>query len=196
MNVILSTGYAGIVLLMFVENVFPPIPSEVIMPLAGFMAAKGQLTLGAIIAAGTIGSIIGALPLYFFGRAVGERRLKELVDKHGRWLTVSCDDIDRAQRWFDKHGATAVFACRLVPGIRSLVSIPAGLHRMKVVPFLVFTALGAALWTTVLATAGYFLGANFGKVEEYLDPISYFVFAALVLLYFLRVVRHKKREAH
>lgn len=194
MNVIFSTGYAGIVLLMFVENVFPPIPSELIMPLAGFMATKGQLALAAIIVAGTIGSILGALPLYFFGRSIGERRLKELADRHGRWFTVSCRDIDRAKDWFDRYGAWAVFACRLVPGIRSLISIPAGIARMKLAPFLFFSTMGAALWTTLLASAGYALGANFNKVEEYLDPISYSVFAGLIVFYVVRVIRHERRS--
>lgn len=194
MNVIFSAGYAGIALLMFIENVFPPIPSELIMPLAGFMATKGQLALGAIIAAGTIGSILGALPLYFFGRSIGERRLKELADRHGRWFTVSCRDIDRAKDWFERYGVWAVFACRLVPGIRSLISIPAGLSRMKLAPFLIFSTAGAALWTTLLATAGYALGANFNKVEEYLDPVSYLVFAGLVVFYVVRIIRHERQS--
>lgn len=195
MNIISSAGYAGIVLLMFVENIFPPIPSEVIMPLAGFMVTKGQLGLGAIIVAGTFGSMIGALALYYFGRAVGERRLKQLADKHGRWLTVSCEDVDRANHWFQKYGGWAVFAGRMVPGIRSLISIPAGLYHMKLAPFLLFSSMGAALWTTLLATTGYLLGANFSKVEQYLDPFSYLVFGSLIVFYIVRVIKQRKQRS-
>lgn len=192
MNIISSAGCTGIVLLMFVENIIPPIPSEVIMPLAGFMVTKGQLDLGAIIAAGTFGSMIGALALYYFGRAVGERRLRQLADKHGRWLTVSCEDVDRANHWFQKYGGWAVFAGRMVPGIRSLISIPAGLYHMKIAPFLLFSSMGAALWTALLATAGYLLGANFSKVEQYLDPVSYFIFGSLIVFYIVRVIKQRK----
>lgn len=192
MNIISSAECTGIVLLMFVENIIPPIPSEVIMPLAGFMVTKGQLDLGAIIAAGTFGSMIGALALYYFGRAVGERRLRQLADKHGRWLTVSCEDVDRANHWFQKYGGWAVFAGRMVPGIRSLISIPAGLYHMKIAPFLLFSSMGAALWTALLATAGYLLGANFSKVEQYLDPVSYFIFGSLIVFYIVRVIKQRK----
>ncbi len=194
MNTIQATGYFGIAALMFIENVFPPIPSEVIMPLAGFMVTKGQLALAGIIVAGTLGSLIGALPLYHAGRSIGEERLKDFADNRGRWLTVSCKDIDRAKHWFDRYGGWAVFACRLVPGIRSLISIPAGLSRMSLTPFVLFTAIGAALWTALLALLGYVLGENFGKVEDYLDPVSYFVLGGIVLLYVVRVITHKKRE--
>jgi len=106
-DLIRSTGYFGIVLLMFVENVFPPIPSEVIMPLAGFMVSQGKLSLAGIVLAGTIGSVLGALPLYYLGRVVGEDRLKEWADRHGGWLTVSRKDIERAKAWFDRHGGFA-----------------------------------------------------------------------------------------
>ena len=114
-----STGYFGIVLLMVLENVFPPIPSELIMPLAGFMASKEQQTLSGVVLAGTVGSVLGALPLYYAGYFIGGERLNRLIDKYGRWLTVSSEDLERAKRWFAKHGRLAVFVCRLVPGIRS-----------------------------------------------------------------------------
>jgi membrane protein DedA with SNARE-associated domain len=195
MNVISSTGYLGIVLLMFLENVFPPIPSEVIMPLAGYMVAQAKLSLMGIIIAGTVGSVLGALPLYYIGRLVGEERLKELTDKHGRWLTVSRKDIERAKRWFEKHGALAVFICRLVPGIRSLISIPAGIRRMNLASFLAYTTIGAAMWTALLAYLGYVLGSNFRKVDEYLDPASWVVLGGIVLIYFARAIRLQGRRA-
>lgn len=190
MDVIYSTGYFGVVLLMFAENVFPPIPSEVIMPLAGFMASQGKFAFAGVVLAGTVGSVLGALPSYFLGRAVGEERLKSLADAHGRWLTVSRRDVERAGRWFDRHGAKAVFFCHFVPGVRSLISVPAGVARMHPAWFLACTAAGAGLWAALLASLGYFLGANFRRVEEYLDPASYVVLGAVVALYVVRVVRH------
>lgn len=183
-----STGYIGIIFLMFLENVFPPVPSEVIMPLAGFMVAEGKHNLLGVIVSGATGSVLGALPLYYAGYFLGEERLKAFADKHGRWLTVSREDLERAKKWFDQHGKLAVLICRLVPGIRSLISIPAGIAKMNMASFLCFTAIGAALWTALLAFAGYILGEKFEKVGEYLNPASYVVLAAIVIVYVKRVL--------
>ena len=191
MDMIYSTGYLGIVLLMFVESVFPPIPSEAIMPLAGYMVSQGKLSFAGVVVAGTIGSVLGALPFYYLGRVVSEDRLKELADRYGRWLTVSQKDIERAKRWFDGHGGLAVFICRLVPGMRSLISIPAGIYRMNLASFLAYTAIGATIWTTLLTCLGYFLGSNFRKVGEYLDPASWVVLGSIVVIYVVRVTRYK-----
>jgi membrane protein DedA with SNARE-associated domain len=180
---------------MVLENVFPPIPSEVIMPLAGFMATQDRLSLLGAIAAGTLGSVLGALPLYYLGRKIGGERLKAVADRHGRWLTVSRQDLDNAQQWFDRHGNLAVFLCRLIPGIRSLISIPAGMHGMSLALFLLYTTMGAGLWTALLTLAGYGLGANFHQVATYLDPVSYVVLAVIVVLYLWRVVTHKGQRA-
>ena len=193
MEIIYSTGYMGIVMLMFAENVFPPIPSEIIMPLAGFMIADGKFTFFGVIIAGTVGSVLGSLPLYFAGRGFGEEHLKELADRHGRWLTVSALHIERAKKWFDKYGGWALLLGRLIPGIRSLISIPAGLSRMNTSLFLIYSTIGMAVWTTILASLGYFLRANFIKVEEYLNPISYVVVGGLIILYIYRVITHQKR---
>jgi membrane protein DedA with SNARE-associated domain len=189
METMASGGYAGLVLLMFAENVFPPIPSEVIVPLAGYLVARGEMMFAAVVIAGTLGSVLGALLLYALGRQLGERRLKQFADRYGRWLTVSRHDLDRARRWFDRHGMTAVFLCRLVPGLRSLISIPAGIARMSFPLFLACTLVGSALWTAALAWLGYLLGSNFGKVESYLDPATWVVFAAIGLAYIVRVIR-------
>jgi membrane protein DedA with SNARE-associated domain len=191
MNLVTSTSYAGIVFLMFIENVFPPIPSELIMPLAGYIAAQGKISLAWVIAAGTAGSVLGALPLYYLGRKLGQERLKALADRHGRWLTVSRRDLERGARWFERFGGAAVFLCRLVPGVRSLISIPAGMARMSLWRFLVYTTAGTALWAGLLAYVGYFLGRNFAAVSEWLDPIAWLVFGMLLAGYVMRVVRHK-----
>jgi membrane protein DedA with SNARE-associated domain len=193
MSVIASTGYFGIVFLMFVENVFPPIPSEFIMPLAGFMAAEDKFSLLGVIVAGTLGSVLGALPFYYLGAKLGEELLKGFAERYGRWFTISPEDIDRADDWFDRHGAKAVLFGRLVPGIRSFISIPAGFNRMNLTSFLLFTALGSSVWTSLLAGAGYLLGANFHQVEEYLDVVTYIIFGAIIIIYLWRVINYKKK---
>jgi membrane protein DedA with SNARE-associated domain len=195
MQVMYAAGYAGIVFLMVLENVFPPIPSEVIMPLAGYMSAQDRLSLFGVIVAGTVGSVLGALPLYYLGRKIGGDRLKEFADNHGRWLTLSREDLDKAEQWFARHGGLAVLFCRLVPGIRSLISIPAGIQGMSLPLFLIYTTIGAALWTALLTFAGYELGANFRQVETYLDPASYVILAAIVVFYIWRVMKHKGQRA-
>lgn len=190
MNLISSTGYFGIVALMFLENIFPPIPSELIMPLAGFMVSEDKFSLFGVVAAGTLGATLGALPLYWLGRKLGEDRLKRFAGRHGRWLTLSPRDIERTKLWFDRYGAFAVIFCHLIPGVRSLISIPAGIDRMNLLSFLLFTTIGASIWTAVLAYAGYLLGSNFRAVEDYLDPAIYVVLGAVVVLYVVRVIRH------
>ena len=159
-----TTGYFGILLLMLVENVFPPIPSELIMPLAGFTAAQGRLSIVLVVLAGTAGSLLGALFWYGLGRWLGEERLRRLAARHGRWLTLSPGEIDRAEDWFRRHGATAVLLGRLVPAVRSLISVPAGVARMPLPGFLAWTALGTGLWTALLAGAGYLLQGQYALV--------------------------------
>jgi membrane protein DedA with SNARE-associated domain len=195
MQMMSTTGYVGLVLLMVLENVFPPIPSEVIVPLAGFMATQDRMSLLGVIVAGTLGSVLGALPLYYLGRKIGDERLKAFADRHGRWLTLSREDLDSAQQWFDRHSGLAVLLCRLVPGVRSLISIPAGINGMPLALFLLYTTLGTGLWTALLTLAGYGLGANFRQVERYLDPVSYVVLAVIVVLYVRRVIMHKGARA-
>lgn len=195
MGIISSSSYFGLVLLMFVENIFPPIPSEFIMPLAGYMAIQGKLSLLGVIIAGVVGSILGALPLYYLGRKVDEDRLKAFADRHGRWLTLARGDLERAQQWFDRHGGAAVLFCRLVPGVRSLISIPAGVAGMNLASFLAYTAVGTALWTALLTSLGYILGESYGKIGEYLDPVSWVVLGGIVIIYVVRVVRHKGQGA-
>ncbi|MFC5601108.1 DedA family protein [Deinococcus cellulosilyticus] len=192
-NLMNSMGYLGIVLLMFLENVFPPLPSELIMPMAGFAAARGDLTFLGVVLAGTAGSVLGALPLYFIGRLVGEKRLTRWADKHGKWLTLSGDDIKKADDWFDKHGKKSVFLLRLVPGIRSLISIPAGISEMPLMLFMLFTALGTGLWSLVLAYVGSLLGENYKAVETYLKPASY-VILGLMVVFIVRWVLKRRKE--
>lgn len=189
-----SMGYLGIGLLMFLENLFPPIPSELIMPLAGFTISQNRMEFGPAIAAGVIGTVLGAFPWYYAGKLLSEERLRNLADKYGKWITVSGADIDKANRWFNRHGAKAVFLCRLVPGVRTLISLPAGINNMPLIPFLIYSTIGTTLWVSFLTIAGYKLGANYELVDEYLGPVSKIVALIIVIWCILWVVRKKMRQ--
>jgi len=193
-NTISSLGYLGIGLLMFFENLFPPIPSELIMPLAGFTVARGQMQFIPAIAAGVLGTVIGALPWYYAGKILGSDRLQQLADKYGRWISISSKDITKADRWFDRHGSKAVFFCRLVPGVRTLISLPAGISGMHLVPFLLYSTLGTLLWVGLLTYLGYVLGDNYELVDEYLSPVSKIVVVTLLIAFILWVVRKNMRR--
>ncbi|NJN18915.1 MAG: DedA family protein [Oscillochloris sp.] len=195
-NFMQSMGYFGIGFLMFLENVFPPIPSELIMPLAGFTAARGQLSFIGAVIAGIIGSTLGQLPLYYLGRWAGEERLKGWADKYGKWLTVSRKEIDKAQGWFDRHGGKAVFFCRMVPGIRSLISIPAGMAGMKLRSFLLYSVVGIAIWSTALAWLGRVLGQNYEAIGTYLGPVTYIVVGGLFITAAVWVYKRRKEGRH
>jgi membrane protein DedA with SNARE-associated domain len=182
LQVMSDLGYVGIILLMFLENVFPPIPSELIMPAAGFAAARGELSLMGVILAGSLGSVLGAVVLYGLGRMMNEQRLIALTDRYGKWLLVSSDDIRKADDWFDRHGKKIVFFGRLIPAIRSLLSIPAGMSEMPFGQFLLYTSLGTTLWSGLLAYAGYQLGNNYEAIELWIAPISKVVLVVCVLL--------------
>ena len=187
-----SLGYLGIGLLMFLENLFPPIPSELIMPLAGFTIAQGKMEFTPVILAGVVGTMLGALPWYYLGKLVGEENLKRLANKYGKWISVSSRDIEKADNWFDKRGEKAVFFGRLVPGVRTLISLPAGISGMQLVPFLLYSTLGTTLWVVLLTYSGYLLGNNYHIVEEYIGPVSKIVFVALIVAFVVWIIRKKK----
>ena len=184
-GVIGRLGYAGVVFLTFLENLCPPIPSELIIPMAGYVAAAdGEMRVPVVVAAGTFGSLAGAWFWFFLGRRIGERRLRAWVERHGRWLTVSTRDLDQATDWFKRHGAAAVLIGRLVPGVRTFVSLPAGFSRMGSLPFLAYSAIGTLAWTAALAYAGALLQSNFTMVGDYLNIATNVVvvlFAALLI---------------
>tara|TARA_B100000678_G_scaffold194834_1_gene163247 strand:- start:679 stop:1275 length:597 start_codon:yes stop_codon:yes gene_type:complete len=184
-------GYVGIALLMFLENVFPPIPSELIMPLAGFDAARGDMNIFLVILSGSIGSLAGAASWYFVGRWIGEDRLKRWAGRYGRLLTMNASDIDRVNTWFDRHNEKAVLMGRLVPAVRTLISVPAGLFEMRFDRFLLFSAIGTAAWTALLTLAGYLLGAQYQVVQGYLNPVSDVIVGGIVLFYVYRVITWK-----
>ncbi|AKG22743.1 DedA family protein [Calothrix sp. 336/3] len=195
-NTINSMGYVGIALLMFLENLFPPIPSELIMPLAGFTAraTPEKLNVGGVFIAGLIGSVLGALIWYYPGKFLGERRLHKLADKYGKWLTISSKDITKASRWFDRQGTKAVLLGRLVPGIRTLISVPAGLSNMPLVAFTLYTTLGSAIWVGLLTYSGYVLGSQYELVDKYLAPVSKIVLGGIILAILVWVLKRKQKN--
>lgn len=183
-----ESGYIGIALLMFAENVFPPIPSELIMPLAGFTAARGDLNLVFVVLSGSVGSVLGTLLWYFIGRLVSLDRLKRFAAKHGRWLTMSPKDLDRAQGFFSRHCGAAIFLGRLVPAIRTLISVPAGVVGMALPKFLLYSTLGTLLWNTILAGAGYMLEGQYHAVADWMNPITNTILGLAVVAYLYRVI--------
>jgi membrane protein DedA with SNARE-associated domain len=187
-EVITATGYWGIFILMLLESVFPPIPSELIVPFAGFAVEQGQLNLLGVLAATTAGAVIGTLPWYIAGRLLGLERTKWLADKFGRWLAMNSDEIDVASAWFLRYGPVMVFAGRLVPLIRTVISVPAGIAAMSLPSFLVASALGALLWNSILIGSGYLLASHYHLVERLLDPATMIVLIACIAIYVWRVI--------
>jgi membrane protein DedA with SNARE-associated domain len=188
-SVIWRLGYVGVATLAFLEHLFPPIPSELVIPLAGFVAAQGDLRLPVVIATASAGSLAGAVLWYLVGRRVGEPRLRKWVGRHGKWLTLSAQDVDRAQRGFRRHGAAAVFFGRLIPGVRTFVSLPAGFIAMPFAPFLLYSALGTAIWTAALACAGVVLQANFTLVADHINAATNALLVAGGLMLGRRYIR-------
>ncbi|WMS41912.1 DedA family protein [Acuticoccus sp. MNP-M23] len=186
-------GYFGIAALMFLENVFPPIPSELIMPMAGFVAAEGGFNLWLAIAAGSLGSLASTLLWYEIGRRFGAERLKRMTFRWGRLLTMTPDEVDRAVDWFARHGGLAVLIGRLVPGVRTLISVPAGMARMPLSRFLAYSALGTVAWGGVLALAGYLLQSQYDRVAGWVNPAANVVVVTIVLIYLYRLATFDRR---
>jgi len=190
-NFLEKSGYLGVFALMALENIFPPIPSEMIMPFAGFVAARGDLNVVGVLFAGTAGSVVGALPWYYAAKVYGCERLKKLADRKARWLTVSSEDIDKALNAFKKHGKKAVLFGRLVPAVRTLISVPAGLGNMNLGQFLLYSTIGSLAWTGLLTGAGFLLEDNYKEVAKYVDPVSKTILGAMLAWYLYRVATYK-----
>lgn len=195
LHIIESGGYAGIFFLMILENLFPPIPSELVIPLAGFAAAKGDLNIIGVLFATVSGGLAGSIPWYFLGRLYGIERLKKLTYRFGRILTLSANDVDAAQAWFRKHGHLAVFFGRLMPTVRTLISVPAGIARMPFGRFLVYSFFGTAIWTMMLLFFGYVLESQYETMSKYIDFVSNAIIFAFIAIYLYRVITYKNIEA-
>jgi membrane protein DedA with SNARE-associated domain len=194
-NTMNSMGYVGIAFLMFMENLFPPIPSELIMPLAGYTAAQpeGVLAIVPSIIAGVLGTVLGAFPWYYLGKVMGESRIKGWLGKYGKWIGISVEELDKTQRWFQKHGKKAVLWGRMVPVIRTLVSLPAGFSNMPMAQFLIYSTIGTIGWVSLLTGIGYWLGVqklDYHLVDQYLGPVSKIIAGLLILAFGIWVVRH------
>lgn len=181
-SIVSTMGYPGLVLVMFLENVFPPIPSEVILPLAGSLALEGRFTLLGVTLVGSAGSVAGALVFYGIGYLFGEQRVRVLMRRYGKWLMLSEEDFDRALAWFERYGEGVIFFGRMVPIVRSLISIPAGISEMNLVPFGAYTAVGTALWSFLLAFAGYLLGRSWVLVSEWVSRYEKATLVAVILV--------------
>lgn len=186
-------GYWGVALLMFIETVFPPVPSEVIMTVAGVSASRGHMTLVGTIAAGTAGAMLGNWLWYWLAIKFGEKRMHIFIDRYSRWLTLDWEEVERGHALFRKHGSIIVLLARMIPTLRSLISIPAGLFQMSLRRFLIFSTIGTAGWSAALAGAGFFLGSQFQDVEKWLGPLSTVVIVGIIATYVWRLVMWKPK---
>lgn len=194
-GIIASAGYWGVGLLMFFETMFPPIPSEVIMPLAGVYAAQQDLTLWGVILAGTVGALVGNVLWFVLAWKLGLDRFEQFLIRYGRIFTMDETEIARGRKLFADYGGAIVGVGRVIPTIRSLISVPAGLVRMEVRTFLFYTSVGTFVWTMGLAVAGYLLGTRFADIDRILGPLSTAVIGICIAVYLYRVVTWKKRKA-
>ncbi|OOV75324.1 DedA family protein [Mammaliicoccus fleurettii] len=188
-------GYLGIALLILLENVFPPIPSEVILTFGGFMTTKSELTIVGVVIASTIGSVFGAVILYWIGRILNVDRLERIIEKWGKYLRLTKEDVRKADAWFDKYGPWTVFFCRFIPLIRSLISIPAGMSDMNQWLFLLLTTLGTLIWNLILVIVGAKVGDNWHQIVNYMDVYSNFMYAIIaigIIVFIIWFVKRKK----
>ena len=184
-----TIAYLTIGLAMFLENVIPPIPSEIIMPLGGFFVYQQKLNFYILVFWGLLGTILGSLPWYYLGRLVNEKRISNFLEKKGKYLGISSNDLNKSKRWFERYGVSLVFWGRLVPGIRTLISVPAGIELMPLKTFLIWTTFGSFIWVVLLTYAGYLFGENYQIIETYLNQIKYFVKPVLILIFLYFLIR-------
>ncbi len=179
---------------MFLENLIPPIPSEIIMPLGGFFVYKGDLNFYILIISGLIGTVVGALPWYFLGKLLNEKKLSNFIDRKGKFLGISLKDLDKSKLWFDRYGVLLVFWGRLIPGIRTLISVPAGIELMPINKFLIWTSLGSLIWVIFLTSAGYFFGENYEIIGFYIDNFKVILKPIFVILIIILLIRFFKKK--
>ncbi|HEV7287858.1 DedA family protein [Sphingomonas sp.] len=193
LNLIAWGGYIGIFILMTLENVFPPIPSEVIMGLGGMAVARGDMDMTPLLIVATLGTTLGNVFWYGVGRWIGIARLKPFVDRHGRWLTMTWDDVEKLNHFFHRHGGWVVFVFRFLPTFRTMISLPAGMAKMGMPRFLLATFVGSAIWNAVLAYAGLLLGSRFEELQVYVGPVAIGTSVLVVVAWAYRVVTWKRR---
>lgn len=187
-------GYIGVFLLIMLENLFPPIPSEVILTFGGFMTTQTDLSVFGVVVASTIGSVVGAIILYGIGALVGIKRIERFVDRWGKVLRLTSKDIHKANSWFEKYDVWTVFFCRFIPLIRSLISLPAGLAKMNFFTFLLLTTLGTLIWNMVLVNIGAAVGESWETIVHYMDIYSNIAYAALAIIFIVVVIRFYQKK--
>lgn len=199
-NLMDNFGYIGVFLLIAIENIFPPIPSEVILTFGGYMTTFSKMHVIGVIISATLGSIAGALALYYIGKILNKARLTKLVNgKIGKILCLKEEDIEKADKWFDDKGYKSVFFCRFVPIVRSLISIPAGMNEMNMPKFLIYTTIGSIIWNTVLVVLGSIVGENWESIANIFDTYSNIALILLIIIFIVVVIwyinfRKKRKE--
>lgn len=187
-------GYIGIIVLMFLDNIFPPLPSEIIMPSAGYAASQGDLTLLGVIIAGSIGSLIAAASLYWLGRKIPREQMLNWVDHYGKFLRIHSSDVERSLAWFEKYGHRIVFFGRMIPAVRSLISIPAGMSRMPFAKFMLYSTFGTVVWTSFLACVGFYFGENKVLMHAILQHTAYVILGMILVFIVWRVIKRYFRS--
>ena len=177
-----SFAYFVIGFAMFLENIVPPIPSEIIMPLGGYFVYQGSLNFYILVLFGTIGTLLGSFPWYFLGKSLNEQKISKFLDKKGKFLGITSNDLSKSRLWFDNYGTLLVFWGRLIPGIRTLISVPAGIELMPIGTFFIWTTLGTVIWVTILTIAGYLFGENYQNISLYIDNFKIFLKPIFVIV--------------
>ena len=189
-----NIAYLVICFAMFLENIIPPIPSEIIMPLGGFFVYKGDLNFYILILFGLLGTVLGALPWYFLGRFLNENKLAKVVESKGKFLGITSKDFNKSKLWFDKYGVSWVFWGRLIPGIRTLISVPAGIEMMPLKKFLLWTTLGSLIWVVLLSLSGYLFGENYRVIESYVDNFKIFLKPLLIIILVILIFKYLRSK--
>ncbi|ANF82275.1 alkaline phosphatase [Acinetobacter sp. NCu2D-2] len=196
-SIMQQLSYWGIAFLMFLDNVFPPIPSEIIMPSAGYTASQGQLILIGVIIAGSFGSLLAAALLYWIGSKFSHDAIFRFVDRYGKYLFIKTEDVKTSLTWFEQYGHRIVFFGRMIPAVRSLISIPAGMSHMPFWKFMLFSGLGTIIWTTFLACVGFYLGENQALMKQVLSQVGYvMLFIALLFVAWLFYRKYRKKSSN
>lgn len=194
-NIMGEYGELGVFFLIFIENIFPPIPSEVILTFAGFMTTKSELTIFNAVLFSTLGSVLGAIVLYLVGRIVNKDKIENWLDgKLGKILRFKRQDVEKAVSWFDKKGNLTVLFCRCIPVVRSLISIPAGMAKMRVLPFIILTFIGSTIWNMILVLLGHFAGNSWEKIAIYISKFSDIIIIIAIIIIIVLIIKHIKKS--
>ena len=187
-----NIAYLVICFAMFLENIIPPIPSEIIMPLGGFFVYQGNLNFYVLVIFGLIGTVLGAIPWYYLGKFLNEKKLANFVESKGKFLGITSKDLNKSKLWFDKYGVSLVFWGRLIPGVRTLVSVPAGIELMPLKKFLIWTTLGSLIWVVLLSLSGYIFGENYRIIETYINNFKIFIKPLLIIIFLFLIFKVSK----